>query len=361
MRQAGISWASVSLWVFVAAGGLAEPAPGATLAELVGRISETEIEGHIAALEGPRYTAAEQALTLAYIEAELTSYGYAVAHQTAGSSENLIAAIEGDVDPNRVFVVGAHFDTVSGSPGADDDASGVAAVLEIARVLVGRRSDYTIHLVFFALEEVGMAGSETYAQTASTGAVDVIGMVSLDMIAYTCDTPGCQFTIPDIPGCLDFANPIPDVGTFIGAVSNTASADLLADFAMRARRHVPPLEVETGTVAGAGECFPDSRRSDHKSFWDEGFPAMVLGDGGEARNPHYHQASDTLATLDIPFAANVTRAVMVSAAIDAHLDFEPSAVPALDIAMRGVLAAALSAAGILAREKTGPERGRERV
>ncbi len=348
MRQAGISWAWVSLLVFVAAGGLPGSATGATLAELVGRISETEIEGHIAALEGPRYTPAEQAATLAHLEAELTSYGYAVAHQTAGSSENLIAAIEGDVDPNRVFVVGAHFDTVSDTPGADDNASGVAAVLEIARVLAGRRSDYTIHLVFFALEEVGMDGSETYAQTASAEGVNVIGMVSLDMIAYTCDTPGCQIVIPEIPGCLSFENPIPDVGTFIGAVSNTASADLLADFAVRARRQVPALEVETGTVAGVGECFPDSRRSDHKSFWDEGFPAMVLSDGAEARNPHYHQASDTLETLDLAFATNVARAAMVSAAIDAHLDVEPPALPALGIAMHGVLAAALSAAGILA-------------
>jgi Zn-dependent M28 family amino/carboxypeptidase len=299
----------------------------ATVFDLVGQVSQSNLESHVAALEGDRFSPAGQAAAASYISAQLTAYGYTVTTQPAGSSENVIAVLDGRLEPEQVFVLGAHYDTQSGTPGADDNASGVAAVLEVARLLAGERTDASVHLVFFALEEVGMDGSEAYAAALAGAGTDVIGMISLDMIAYTCSTPGCQLLPPDIPGCFTISGDVSDIGTQAGVGVNTASSALLDDYIATVAVYVPALEVMAFVVEGNGECFPDTRRSDHKSFWDEGYPGMVITDGGEARNPHYHQSTDTLATLDLAFAADMTRAVLAMVATSAGLEATP--VPAL--------------------------------
>jgi acetylornithine deacetylase/succinyl-diaminopimelate desuccinylase-like protein len=319
------------------------PAVADTVAELVAEVSQASVTAHIAALEGERSTAPAQAAAAAYIAGQLAGWGYLVTTQPVGASENLIATLEGGVHPDQVFVLGAHFDTVSGSPGADDNASGVAAVLEVARVLVSQPLDSTVHLLFFALEEVGILGSAAYAAALAAADVDVVGMISLDLIGYTCATPGCQMLIPDIPGCLD-SQVESTVGDFIGLAANTASIPLMDAFLANAAAYVPALAIETVTVAGTGTCFPATRRSDHKSFWDEGYPALVLSDGAEARNPNYHQPSDTLSTLDLPFATDVTRAVLAHVAATAMVS--APAVPALPGGAAAIAALALALAAL---------------
>lgn len=325
----------------------------ADVSDLVGQVSSANLVAHVAALELDRSTPAAQATAAAYIRAELESYGYVVSSQPVSGSENLAATLVGQIDPGDVFVLGAHFDTVAGTPGADDNASSVAAVLEAARILAGQPLARTVHFVFFALEESGYQGSEAYAAALAAANTDVTGMMSLDMIGYTCATPGCQVVLPDVPGCVD-SDVTSDVGDFIGLGANTASAALMNAFVADAAIFEPTLPVEGFTVAGDGGCFPDSRRSDHKSFWDEGYPAIILSDGAESRNPNYHQPTDTLATLDVDFMTSVTRAVVGHVA--ASRSTPPVVVPVLSPLAAAGLAAALLATG-RARTPHRPARG----
>jgi Zn-dependent M28 family amino/carboxypeptidase len=285
--------------------------------ELVDRVSHDAIVAHLEELDYPRASTASRDAASAYIQQELASYGYTVTLDPVLTSENVIARREGTVTPERVFVIGAHFDTVAGSPGADDNTAAVAGILEIARVVADARPRVSIELVAFALEELGLVGSRQYAMDAAAAGVDVVGMMVLEMIAYTCDVPGCQPVVPDIPGCLQIdGDKTLDVGTFVAVIGNDASAALITRYRDAAATYVPELEVVTVQVAGVGFCFPDLRRSDHTPFWDEGYRALQISDTGDFRNPHYHLPSDTLDTLDIVFARRVIQAAMATVLVE---------------------------------------------
>lgn len=299
----------------------------AQIAEFVSQVSQANIQTHITALEGERDTPAQQAAAASYIRTQLESYGYTVDSDPVGASENLIATLTGTVTPNQVYIVGAHFDTVAGSPGADDNASGIAGMLEIARVLAGAETGSTLQFIAFALEEDGLLGSTKLAQDAKAAGTNVIGMISLEMIAYTCNTPGCQTPFFNTPPCITVSTEGVTVGTFIGVVANTSSASLISDFETAASTYVPSLDLEWLEVAGTGTCFPDSRRSDHAPFWDEGYPAIMLTDTANFRNPNYHAVGDTLSTLDLSFSTDVTRAAL--AMVATRVAVVPPPVPAL--------------------------------
>jgi len=200
-----------------------------------------------------------------------------------------------------LFIVGAHYDTVLGSPGADDNASGVAALLEIMRVvrssLDGNR-ERRLQFVAFTLEEEGMAGSAHYVRTLSERGANVNGMVSLEMVGYKSDAPNSQ----QLPQGLEHL--YPHVGNFIGVVGNNTSRALLEAF-VASMKSVDGLPVESLIVPGNGETIPPTRLSDHSPFWDHGYRALMITDTSWFRNPHYHQASDTIETLDLDFMARV--------------------------------------------------------
>jgi YVTN family beta-propeller protein len=220
----------------------ATPTPTAdAIDQLVGQISIDFIQAHIAVLEGPRDTSETQAAAANYIATRLERFGYQVTRMPFGQTENLSVTRSGSQDPTRTFVIGAHFDTVPGSPGADDNASGIAALLEIARVLTTADIATSVELIAFGAEENGILGSRLYAATARSMVRDLLGMLALDMIAYTCDSPGCQFAFPNIPGCLTVSQTGVSVGTFIGAIANEESADLLHAFERAAAQYVPAV------------------------------------------------------------------------------------------------------------------------
>jgi len=300
-------------WALVAVAGAGARASQADcIPDLVAEVSQSNIVAHVEALEYPRADVVSRAAAAAYLTDQLESYGYTVTLDPVLSSANVIARLEGAETPQQIFVLGAHFDSVAGSPGADDNASGVAGMLEIARVLAEVHPESSVEFVGFALEELGLIGSAQYAQQASAAGVDIIGMISLEMIGYTCFTPGCQFAFNDIPGCLDIEPAGVNVGTFIAGLGNTASAPLVARFVEAATTYVPSLFVVSGQVAGTGLCFPDTRRSDHAPFWDEGYRALMLGDTANFRNPYYHTPNDTSNTLDFGFARLVTQAALAT-------------------------------------------------
>jgi DNA-binding beta-propeller fold protein YncE len=296
-------------------------APGAaasavSVQELVDRVSLPAMQAHVAALAGQRRTPEEQAAAAGYIVGQLEASGYTVSRSPVIDGDNLIARAVGRRDPEATFVIGAHYDSVEGSPGADDNATSVAALLEIARVLAEADLGASVEFVAFADEELGLQGSRRYARATRESLRDVLGMFSFEMIAYTCTRPGCQVVFPDLPGCLDVSNANANVGTFIAAVGNDRSAALLQGFVDAAAAYVPDLQVETALVAEFGSCQPDTRRSDHLPYWEEGYPALMLTDTANFRNPNYHRATDTPDTLDFPFALRVAKAAL-GTAVDA--------------------------------------------
>jgi Zn-dependent M28 family amino/carboxypeptidase len=214
---------------------------------------------------------------------------------------NIIAEATRSRSDAPLFIVGAHYDTVHGSPGADDNASGVAALLEIARVLAESLKAHRgphVQFVAFTLEEEGMAGSTHYSRVLSKRHVNLRAMVSLEMVGFKSDAPNSQ----QLPPGLDHL--YPHVGNFIGIVGNDTSRALLETF-VTAMKTVEDLPVESLVVPGNGEAIPPTRLSDHSPFWDIGYPALMITDTSWFRNPHYHQASDTIDTLDLDFMARV--------------------------------------------------------
>lgn len=279
-------------------------------------VSLAAIRRHIQVLEGVRHPVADpEALNRAadYIAESLTESAYDVADhgfmENGRLYRNIIATRRGEHLPDERVVVLAHYDTVADSPGADDNASGVAVLLEIARVLSRFRFERTIHLIAVSLEEnqhgndpgSGTRGSRALAAYARENGWNISGVVVLESVAYAGDT--IVQTVP--PG---ISVPVPEFGNFIAVVGNKRSCELAEGFSLAIERYridCPHLEL---VVPGNGDLLPDTRRSDHAPFWDEGFAAIMITDTTNFRSIHNHQPTDTLATLNLDFATNVCRA-----------------------------------------------------
>jgi Zn-dependent M28 family amino/carboxypeptidase len=240
-------------------------------------------------------------LTEAAASAGLTAVveGYGTEHHDANLLVELPGAREG------WYELAAHWDTVPGSPGADDNASGVAGVLEAMRVLAGfRRPGYGIRCCFFGGEETGFLGSDAHVRrTAATE-----GTIVLEMIGYRSTAARSQLAPAELHGLLD----LPSAGTFIGLVTDANSAGLLAAVQQAVSRYTPDLE--TVGLQVPPPLVDVVSRSDHVPYWYRQRRALLVTDTADYRNPHYHLPSDTLATLDLAFAAEVTRAVTAAVA-----------------------------------------------
>jgi Zn-dependent M28 family amino/carboxypeptidase len=247
-----------------------------------------------------------------YIEKHLADAGYTIAEDVANIAGvpliNVLTEPLPDQDDLPLLIVGAHYDSIPGSPGADDNASAVAALLEIAQPLRQRITEHggaltaRLQLVAYDLEESGLLGSWKHAQALHRKKTELRGMISLEMLGYTDRRPGSQQLPPMLSGSY------PDVGDFIGVVANESSRGLY-DALLAGLRGVPGLPVEGLMAPGIGRALPETRLSDHSSFWDLGYPALMITDTSFYRNPHYHEETDAPDTLDYPFLAKVTRGV----------------------------------------------------
>jgi Zn-dependent M28 family amino/carboxypeptidase len=196
--------------------------------------------------------------------------------------------------------------------GADDNASAIAVQLETARhvqELAGNNSlDVSVKFVSFALEEPPVfgtryMGSKVHAAQVRKDGERLDGMICLEMVGYTCHRPGCQ----SYPFPLMFFG-YPEEGNFIGIVGDFASRNLTRSL-YRAFRSNRALPVVKATVPLAGWVVPAVRLSDHASFWDQGYRAVMITDSAFFRNPHYHLPSDTMDKLDFPFMAELVRSL----------------------------------------------------
>jgi Zn-dependent M28 family amino/carboxypeptidase len=250
---------------------------------------------------GLRHLAAVEA----FVERELGSYGVKVENDYFSYRGRSFRNVVGRLGPQRgaLFIVGAHLDAVPGSPGADDNASGVAVLLETARLLSQVRLRSPVLFCAFNLEELNMIGSTHFAKKLKTEGAKVDGMISLEMVGYTDSRAGRQ----RYPFGLKWF--YPDRADFIGLIGNWSSSSLLNRFA-RHMRNVQGLPVETLSLPGNGALVPEARLSDHSPFWDQGYPALMITDTAFLRNPHYHGATDTLETLNLEFMAKVCEGVI---------------------------------------------------
>ena len=205
------------------------------------------------------------------------------------------------------LIIAAHYDTVMGSPGADDNASALAVMLEVARCLRGVTLSREVRFIAFCLEEEDLLGSLAYASSLRKANHEIAGAIVLECVGYARSEEGSQRKPPGVPVA------VPTVGDFLAIVGNTASAMLAAAVEGAAKERVPALRTVALTVPGNGELLPDTRRSDHAAFWHYGYPAVMLTDTANFRNPHYHRPTDRLDTLNLEFMEKVAQAVTAAA------------------------------------------------
>jgi len=207
---------------------------------------------------------------------------------------NLILRLPGREPQRRPLLVGAHYDGPLHSPGADDNASGLVALLELARRWAADPPRRPVWLVAFDQEEWGMVGSAALAAQLKQAAQPLKLMVSLEMLAYT--SPSQNYPHPAMRAVYG------DRGDFIALVANAGAGLLLPGLARSMGRHVPTKVLP---VPNGGRGIQGVRLSDHSPFWDQGYDALMVTDTSFMRNPHYHQMSDTVDTLDLVFYGKV--------------------------------------------------------
>ena len=230
---------------------------------------------------------------------------------------NVIAQLKlgPETDPPALrYLLGAHYDSVEGTVGADDNASAVAVQLEVARNLRERSREghrgVTVKLVSFALEEppvfgTPFQGSAVHARNARARGEVIDGMLCLEMVGYACRQPGCQ----QYPFPVNWMG-YPKTGDFIGIVGNFGSRAFTRSLVKSFGRN-PDLPVVSLSVPLNGWPLPAVRLSDHAPFWDHGYRAVMITDSAFFRNPHYHLPSDTMDKLDFRFMAELVESLVV--------------------------------------------------
>lgn len=275
-----------------------------TIAQSLGRdvaVLASDIGARAVSRPGTLNRAAE------YLNARLSSIGsvrrlpYVV---DGGTVENLELEFPGTSRASEIVVVGAHYDTIPTTPGADDNATGVAALLHLATEYAQRGPQpRTVRFVAFANEEppyfqTNAMGSVVYAKSCRARGDNIVAMISLESIGFYSDAKGTQ-RYPSALLRLFF----PSRGNFLAIVGNKPSKPLVReiDRAFKSRVRMPTKAVALSeTIQGVGW-------SDHWAFWQSGYPAVMVTDTAPMRNPHYHRETDTPDNLDFPRFAQAVK------------------------------------------------------
>jgi Zn-dependent M28 family amino/carboxypeptidase len=275
---------------------------------------KANLSQHVHALAetiGERNVIAYQPLqkTAQYVEDDFRNLGYEAKAQEyvvqMRKVRNLIVEIPGGTRASEIIVVGAHYDTVFDCPGADDNSSGVAALLELARLLKGSHPTRTVRFVAFVNEEpphfqTEDMGSLVYAEQAHKLKENIVAALSLETIGMYSDVAGSQ-QYPE-----GLKSLYPAKGNFIGFVGNLGSRSLVRD-AVRSFRNATQFPSEGSAIPA---LFAGVGWSDHWSFWQEGYKAIMVTDTAPFRNPNYHLPSDRPDTLDYDSMARVVHGLV---------------------------------------------------
>lgn len=279
---------------------------------------ETRLRLHVdrlAGLIGPRTLERPLTIeaTLGYLQGQWHEMGYDVAEETYQAigkpATNLVVERPGTRRADEIVLLGAHYDTIPITPGADDNASAVAVLLEVSRLLREHTGQRTARFVAFTCEEMpyfslDSMGSQHHARAARGRGDIIVGMLCLEMVGYFQDAIGSQQVPSTIPRF--FHRFFPRRGNFLAAVGNLTSWRLCWSFRRGFKRGTHRLPLFSIVLP---EVVREIRLSDNRSFWDQGYPALMLTDTSFLRNPHYHLASDTPDTLDYARMTEVTLGV----------------------------------------------------
>lgn len=295
------------------------------IADITAQVDSTRLVGDLLFLEGTRHVTAG-AVHLQETRDSLQSLISASGLQAwpqdfaVGSftRTNYIARYAGLLDEAVTYGVSGHYDCVSVSPGADDNGTATAAVMEALRVLSAYEFRHSIRYFAFDAEENGLKGSIAYVQDVLPKWEDFRGLINMEMVGYYDDAANSQ----NLPFGFDQLFPAATAaiegdssrGNFLTNVANTTSTPLMQAFDSCAALYVPELRVISLATPGTGSSTPDLRRSDHAPFWDAGLQALMLTDGADFRNYHYHTAGDSVGTLDMQFFYRNVKAVVATLA-----------------------------------------------
>ncbi len=280
---------------------------GGSLIDALASVSEAELRESVVALSRPRHRIhqrAENRRAAQHVAGALEERGYAV--EIEGELENVVAVPRG-AEAGPLILVGAHYDSVPGTPGADDNASGIAAMLAAARALARFAPALPVGFVAWNGEEDGLLGSvEFVARRGRSAGAATTSVHVLEMVGFASHAPGSQRMPVPVPGA-------PDVGDFIGLLGNQRSNHLVELAARQAEAMVPELPVVGLKVyLGLEGWLPVLHRSDHSPFWKAKIPALLWTDTAEFRNANYHRPTDTPDTLDYGFMRRVTQLLVAT-------------------------------------------------
>jgi hypothetical protein len=301
------------------------------------QVSSANLQQHVQTVAVPRpYQSAGRSAARNYCASQMQALGYTIEIQPFSASwggvlydgQNVIGTRLGTSLPSETVMVSAHFDHIPDCPGADDNASGVAGMLESARLLAASPHPRTLRVACWDLEEDGILGSRAYAARARTRGETIRVNFVYDMIGYKRTEPNTQL----VPGGEDvFGAAFPE--QLQQLIANSRRGDVMVLFADEPGYVTPnggsafasEVKVAAATVglkiitmelnATLVSGFSDTLRSDHSSFWAEGFTSLYVGDSGEFRNPNYHcrNGTDSVSTLDFEYARQMAQATTIAA------------------------------------------------
>lgn len=265
-------------------------------------VSEEYLRNVVKSIAIPRhfvYESKNNTRVKEWIKNEFDNIGLTTSYQ--GSYQNIIATTGSSADEFSI-IVGAHYDSVPRSPGADDNASAIAGLLAVAKGLKNF-GDIPVLYIAFNREEDGLLGSQEFVNSLTIKQSEQIKCAHiLEMIGYCSHEPGSQGAPSGLPV------KISDVGDFIAIISNRYSNNMLSTILKIGNTYVPELSVKALKVfLGVEKYFPHLLRSDHAPFWSNKIPSLMWTDTSEFRNKNYHKASDTPETLDYNFMRNVVQ------------------------------------------------------
>jgi Zn-dependent M28 family amino/carboxypeptidase len=276
------------------------PSTSAKQTILIPHVDVSYLKHVVKSISIPRHYIAERDnnnFVRKWIQSEFESFGMNVS--TQGQHNNIVASYE-NINTEFSLIIGAHYDSVPKSPGADDNASAIAGLLALAKSFSTHKI-CEIGFIAFNREEDGLLGSTEYVSHLSETQRSKIRFAHiLEMIGYARNEPGTQSMPPGLPISID------DTGNFIGIIANRGSNSFLNEILKISEMHTPSLPVKCLKVfMGVEKLFPHLLRSDHAPFWSSNIPSLMWTDTSEFRNPNYHRHTDTPETLNYDFIYNV--------------------------------------------------------
>ena len=281
----------------------------ADIADILGGVSSERLRAFVEMLSFPRHYLVERKSNLRardLLLKTLQNMGYTPIVQ--GSYGNIVATSSAAED-GPYLLLGAHYDSVPGTPGADDNASAVAVCLECAKLIKEHDIGSTI-IVLFNREEDGLLGSSEFVAHLTSQSTRTVEEAHIfEMVGFCNHAPNSQRMPPGLPGIL-----APNVGDFLALLANRRSNAIAEKLLTLAASYVPESHVSALKIyLGIEKFFGHLHRSDHAPFWKAGIPSIMWTDTSEFRNPHYHLASDTPDTLDYDFMTQVAKLALARA------------------------------------------------